>query len=704
MATANKKSDRAFAILQQAVQQHQLGRLAEAEKSYRQVLALAPNQPDAYNLLGVIAHQTGRIDYAVDLMTRAVALNAKDANFHRNLADALYARGDYGKASAEFRSALSLVPTDAIAVNGLGLALRELGDIYEALQCFKSAFGLESTRWDFAFNLGTTLESLQEYEAAVTCYQRVRVLKPDSAETCNNLGNSLHALKRYREAESYLRRSLELKPDYAVAELNLGLVLLFLARTDEAVECFQRCITLDPGLSQAYNNLGYALREQGRTAEAMNWFRRAVEINPENREAGANILFSMVLLPDYDLEAISRASREFWLGHEPQALAQTAEPTHVDPGKRLRIGYISADFRRHPIAYFMMPLLAHRDKKGFEIYCYYNQANEDDFTVRIKTLSDHWRAVALVSDNTLASMIDADQIDILVDLSGHTAHNRLEVFARKPAPVQVTYLGYPATTGLLSMDYRLTDSIADPPGEVESYYSERLSRLPQSLWCYAPPPDIPEVSGLPASANGYVTFGSFNKIAKLGPEAISLWARVLHSVPGSRLLMASVPPGSAQARILELFDKFGIDASRLRLTGPLANVEFLRLYQEVDITLDSFPCNGATSTCESLWMGVPVISLLGNTCAGRAGLSLLTAAGYPEWVAQTDQQYIEIALKLAGDFETLSETRADLRRRVQNSALGNAAKFAMELESAYRGMWLNWCASNSGVNTRNSAV
>lgn len=719
-------------MLQQAVQHHQLGRVPEAEKLYRQVITLSPNQPDAHNLLGVIAHQTGRLDYAVDLMRRAITLNPDDANFHFNLANALFAKGALKESAAEYRRVLSLNPAHAAAANGLGLALRNTGDVNGSVKAFEDAARLNPNFWDAVFNLGCAYEQCDRLELAIGCYERALELKPGSTLALNNLGNAKQQAGRYAEAEADILRALELDPKAAVAHVNLGVIQLAQDKMEPSIQSFRHAIELNPGLAEAHNNLaralqgkleydervrsceraialrpdyvgamvnlGCALREQGQTAEAMQWFRRAAAIAPADKDAQDNIQFSMILLPDYDMEAISSANRDFWLNRPADEFGSIAHRNSPDPEKRVRLGYVSGDFRRHPAAYFIEPILSHHDRQNFEIFCYSSNSREDEFTARFKDLAEHWRSIAKMKDAELAAAVVNDEIDILVDLAGHTAHNRLTAFERGPAPVQVTYLGYPATTGLAAIDYRLTDAIADPPGDGDRHYIEKLWRLPDALVCYHPPADMPDAGELPAMSNGYVTFGSFNGVSKVGPEVVALWARILKSAPGSRLIVTTIPAGHAQTRMLELFAKCGIEASRLQMFEMLSNAEFLSLYQRVDISLDPFPCNGGTSTCESLWMGVPVVCLRGDTFAGRVAPSMLAASGHAEWAAASRQEYVGIALRLASDLNGLAAIRAGLRSQAQNSPLGNAEKFTRGLEQAFRAMWAKWCAANPVAN------
>jgi predicted O-linked N-acetylglucosamine transferase (SPINDLY family) len=378
----------------------------------------------------------------------------------------------------------------------------------------------------------------------------------------------------------------------------------------------------------------------------------------------------------------------------PLATLVQPHPHDRSPERRLKIGYVSSDFRQHSVAWFIEPVLAHHDRERFEIFCYANLFQEDAVTERLKAHADHWRKIYGLPDELAAQQIRADQIDILVDLNGHTAENRLLVFARKPAPVQVTWLGYPNTTGLSAMDYRLTDGFADPVGMTEPFHSETLIRLPECFSCYQPPRDAPAVSELPAKEKGYITFGSFNKLTKVTPEVMATWARILQAVPGSRLALQSAGLGedAMQQMVREAFAGLGITPERLELHGhDRSQKTHLERYRNIDIGLDPFPYNGTTTTCDALWMGVPVVTLAGKVHAGRVGVSQMSNLGLTELIGQTPEEYVAIATRLATDRERLGALRKELRSRMTASPLMDAPRFTTNLEQAYRGMWKDWC-------------
>jgi len=364
-----------------------------------------------------------------------------------------------------------------------------------------------------------------------------------------------------------------------------------------------------------------------------------------------------------------------------------------DPERRLRIGYVSGDFRDHSVSLFIEPILAWHARGAFEVVCYSNLSRPDEVTQRLRTYAAHWREVHALGDEALANLIREDAIDILVDLSGHSANNRLLAFGRKPAPVQVTYLGYPGTTGLAAMDYRLTDTVVDPAGDGDRWYSERLIRLPDTMWCYRPHEALSEVMPAPALSKGYVTFGSLNHCAKLNPQLFALWARLLARLPESRLIVTSIPAGNAQASLKACFAAAGVDPGRLEIRDRVPRDQFNALVLQIDIALDSFPYGGTTTTCDALWKCIPVVSLSGDTTASRSGASLLNAVGLGELVAPTAEAYLEIAAGLARDPRRLADMRLALHERIRRSSLVDAERFTRNLENAYREMWRLWCSA-----------
>lgn len=480
-------------------------------------------------------------------------------------------------------------------------------------------------------------------------------------------------------------------PGLADASNVLGVIALRRREFALAVEHFSEAVALVPDNAEFCNNYGSALAGQWRTEEAIAAFRRALELEPRHPRAHPNLLWLMTMRPEFSAE-------ERYLEHCRWAEA-CAEGFRIperdfengrDPVRVLRIGYVSSDFRTHAVGHFIEPILAHHDRRNVVPVCYSNSRAEDAATERMRAHAAEWRDIAALSDDEADALVRQDRIDILIDLSGHTRGNRLLVFARRPAPVQVTFLGYQATTGMSAIDYRLTDALADPPG-AERYYRERLYRLPCNLWCYLPRFKTPDVNPLPALRTGQVRFCSMNGEARFNAAVIGAWSRVLIRVPAARMFLGAVPHGEFEKRIRDEFARHGIGEARLEIADRVELPEYYKLFAGVDIALDAFPCNGATTTCDSLWMGVPVVSLAGDEFRSRAGLSLLTAAGLPHLIARSADEYVDIAAALASDVPALAELRAGLRERLRVSPLADIGAYVAALEEAYRGMWRNWC-------------
>lgn len=540
------------------------------------------------------------------------------------------------------------------------------------------------------FDLANVMKEHGRLQDADLGYRKAIALKPDYVEAHNNRGTVLADLGWLEDAAASYRQALAIRPSHAAAYNNLGNVLRELGDHEEAERLYRRTLALRPDLAEACNHHANSLLDLGRLDEAERGYRRALELAPGLASAYSNLLLLLNFLPNRTPEAISAEAFEFGRQFGKAADAD-AHRNVADATRRLRIGYVSGDFRAHSVALFIEPVFAAHDREAFEIFCYYNFPRADARTARLRTHADNWRDVYALSDVALADWIRRDAIDILVDLSGHTAFNRLPVFAQKPAPVQVTWLGYPATTGLAAIDYRLTDGIADPEGESDRLHAERLIRLPHPMWCFAPDKTLPEPGPLPLRKDGAVTFGSFNYFPKLNPEVAALWAKLLARLPGSRLIATRIPGSESASRFRKYFEDAGIAASRVELHGIVSRETLAELFARVDIALDPFPYAGTTTTCEVLWMGIPVVTLSGKTTASRNGASLVTAVGLEALVAQSADQYLDVAEALARDVDRLAALREKLRGRMRSSRLADGARFTRDLENAFRDMWRTWC-------------
>ena len=715
-------------LLAAGIEHHRVGRLAEAEACYRRVLAAQPSHFEAYSNLGAALKGQGKVDEAVAAYRQAIGIRPDYFRAHFNLGNALKDKGALDEAVAAYRQAIRIKPDyvrayinlgnalkdqrkleDAIAAyrvaiginpdyaevhSNLGNALREEGKLDEAIAAYRQAIGLNPAYAEAHCNLGNALRDQGNFEAAVAAYRQAIGIRPDYAEAYDLLANELRDQGKLDEAVAAYRQAIGLKPDLAAAHSNLGVALEDQGKLEEAVAAYRQAIDIKPDLAEAYSNLGNALEDQGKHDEAIAAYRQAIGIKPDYAEALSNLLFSLNYDDKSTAEQLFTAHREWNERYGRPISRPTAYGNDREVRRRLKIGYLSPDFRGHSAACFVEPLLKGHDRQAVEVFCYAEVKRPDTVSGDLRRLADHWLVTVGLSDDELAERIRADGIDILVDLAGHTANNRLRVFARKPAPVQVTWLGYPNTTGLEAIDYRLVDAVTDPVGEADAWASETLVRLEDGFLCYGALKDVPEPTAPPCLKTGTVTFGSFNNPAKVSAATLDVWATLLSRLPQARLLLKGKPFADAATRALFLarLGERGVAAERVELVAWLpGTTAHLALYHRVDIALDPFPYNGTTTTCEALWMGVPVVTLRGDRHAGRVGASLLTQIGLTDLIANSVEEYLEIAVALARNPERLSDLRRVLRPRMAASPLCDAPAFARKMESAFRTMWQHWC-------------
>ncbi|MFV3075388.1 tetratricopeptide repeat protein [Niveispirillum fermenti] len=610
-----------------ALDQHKAGNLMQAERLYRTVLAENPDHPFANNNLAILLRVQRRWEEAVACYRRALNANPEDAHLYNNLTCVLSDMGQDAQAAKVGMLAVSLRP-----------------DYAEA--------------W---FNLGNIFRNLHATDAARGAYHRAIRLKPDMGEAHSNLGD-LHK---------------------SAAELT------------RAMECYRTALRLQPHLPQPYVNLGEVLKEQGRVTEAITLLQHGLEQHPHLPVLHSNLLFALHYSPHVPPEVIFRAHRH-WGERHAAPLAPAVAPSFSndrDPDRRLRIGYVSPDFCGHAVSCFLEPLLRGHDRGAVEIFCYPTSRRRDETTARFQAITGHWFPLTGLLDEEAVERIRADGIDILVDVAGHTCDCRPLIFARRAAPVQVSWLGYPDGTGMAAMDYRLTDAIADPPGVTDRWHMEKLVRLEDGFLCFRPLRDTGFSPDLPAHRNGHVTFGSFNNNAKISAEVVAVWAALLQRVPDARLVLKSrsFADPTTHSRYSALFTAQGIAADRFELMLHTPDQgDHLRAYDGIDIALDPFPYNGTTTSCEALWMGVPVVTLQGGHHVARVTSSILHRCGLDDLVAADTNSYIDIAAGLAADRDRLAALRRGLRARMRNSPLCDPYGFARQVEQAYRRIWRTW--------------
>lgn len=725
------------ALFSSAVAYHERGQITEAEKVYTRLLKQSPSHTEALHMLGVLKHQTADYDEAHDLITKAIALKPDKAEYHYSLGNLFLNTGSIDDAITAYSQAIALKPDHAESHGKLGVALFSKGKKEDALRSIEHAIEIQPGSVDAHSLMGTALCNLERYEEAIVFLQEAVRLNPDlplahyhlgyayrynrsyteaikhlqtalksmpdNPDVLNDLGLALLDVGEFDDAVLCLRRASALRPESPEFLFNLGLGLDKQHRISEAISCYQKAITVKPDYSSSYNNMANILKDQGRLTEALACYYKALELKPAAASGThSNILLTIQYAEPIDPDMIF-GQHQRWAKIYASPLKNLI-PEHTNdksPERKLKIGYVSPDFRTHSVAYFIEPVIESHDKDNFEIYCYSNLDLPDNKTAEFKKLADHWQDISKQSDDEAARLIQKDGIDILVDLSGHTGNNRLTLFARKPAPVQVTYIGYPNTTGLETIDYRITDAWTDPPGKTDHLHTEKIVRLPKGFLCYKPPEGSPEVKDLPASASGCVTFGCFNNRSKISDRIIGVWSEILHLVPDSRFILKATAFHDEPTTnyILDLFNRNNISAERIRIVGTMpSRTDHLDLYNSVDIGLDTFPYNGTTTTCEALWMGVPVIALKGDIHMSRVSYSILSNIGLDELAAESTDEYITKAVELAGNVERIGILRRNLRSIMKESFLMDKKNFTRSLEEHYRTMWRGWC---NGQQTRN---
>jgi predicted O-linked N-acetylglucosamine transferase (SPINDLY family) len=637
----------------------------------------------------------GLLEQALECYESAIRLEPTLARAHLNRGNILLETGDADGALAAYATALVLEPDYAAAHYNTGNAYLRSDRREAALAAYDKAIELKPDFVDAEVARSNVLKDLGRRDDAVASYRRLLKITPDSAELHIDLGNALQGLARHEEAAASYRRALEIRPDSAETYNNLGIVLQALERFDEAVVSLRRALELKPDLAPAHNNLGNALQELGQLDQAAACIRRALELKPDFAAVHSSLLFVHHYLVGQPVSLMREEAVRYGELVARQLCPSARWDIAPDPARRLRVGFVSGDLRQHPIGNFLEGVFASLVSEAngrLEVFAYANHLCCDEVAERIKAHCQAWHWVAGMEDESLAQRIRDDGIDILIDLSGHTAHNRLPMFAWKPAPVQATWLGYLATTGVSAIDYVIADDWTFPASEEENF-TEKVWRLPGSYLCFTPPSDAVDVGPLPAISKGYITFGSFNNLSKMNDDVVALWSRVLVAVPNSRLFLKAklFKETSVRQSVMERFAARGIAADRLILEGRVPRVDYLRPFQRVDIALDPFPYPGITTSVENLWMGVPVLTLAGKRFLSRQGVGLLMNAGLPEWIAETEDDYVFRAVSRANDLKALSSLRSELRQRVLASPIFDAPRFAQHFEAALRGMWQKWC-------------
>lgn len=713
-------------LLQQAVAHHRAGRSAEAERHYKKVLQADPGQHDALRLMAGLALQSGRHSLAESHARRALQRRPDHPELQWILGTALMERGRPAAAAASAQAALQVDANFLAARLLLGNALFASGDTAGAEQAWRAVLAQDATNTPAGFNLAQLLLKRGANAEARTLLESVVATTHGHAGALGLLGESL-VMEDASRAAGLLQQAVTLGNRSAAIHIALGRALL--TRNDRfgARAAFEEALRLEPRNVEALTRLGEVATMLEMPERALELYRRALALapTPELRLTISGVLDDLWRVDEGMEFARSAAVEDSVLAEllcyhanlsphltagqvfaihrgwaqrfaDPLLPATPGFGNDRDPQRRLRLGYVSGDLRRHSVAIFFERLLAAHDRDAFEIFLYDNNHHRKDaVTKRLQAFGDRWCDVMQLDDAAVLDRIRDDAIDVLVDLSGHTAMHRLEVFARRPAPVQITYLGAVATTGMRAMDYRLVDIHTDPPGLTEDQHTETLLRIGGGFLCFQPPP-VGAAAPAPLMKNGFVTFGSTNNLAKIGDRVIALWVQVLHAVPGSRLLMRDRRLAFAAVcrEVRTRFARHGISGQRLELRGRVADdAAHLRGYDDIDILLDPFPYCGVTTTCEAAWMGVPTITLAGDRSGARSGVAILHHMGLPELVARDEESYVALARNLALDRQRLADLRRDLRDQVAASPLCDGNRLARNVEQAFRQAWQTWCGA-----------
>lgn len=674
-----KERDALLALLSQE-------RYAAAAATAQRMTEIFPDCEIGWKSLGTALHLLGRSADAIEPLKMAARLSPFDVGIQSDLGFIYQKLAKPLDAEASCRQALKIDPRKFEAHSNLGITLWSEGRLAEAEASHRSAVQIKPDSALALFNLGNTLRDLGKLEEAAASYRRALQVMPQFADAHCNLGLVLHFQGQLEDSEISYRRSLQIEPNNLYTINNLGNTLKNLGRLAEAEACYRQVLQMQPDFAEAHCHLGFVQRDLFQFDEAEASFRRALQLKPDYFDAHGALLFS-ANYRSHPAQALDDARRYGRLVTEKVAARYSTWKCVAQP-ERLRVGLVSGDLRQHPVSQFLEGVLANIDPSRIELFAYPTHGVEDRITARLKPRFAAWKPLHGLRDEAAARLIHSDGVHILIDLSGHTAHNRLAMFAWKPAPVQISWLGYLGTTGVAEMDYILGDHHTIPEGDAGNF-TEAVWRLPETYCCFTPPDMEMPVNPLPALSTGHVTFGCFNNLTKIGDSVTALWARILHATPDSKLFLKAkqLAGMSAQNDIIRRFGKLGIDAARLILKGFVPHAEYLAPHHQVDIALDPFPYPGITTSAESLWMGVPVLTLAGSNFLSRQGAGLLTNIGLPEWIAADADDYVRRAVAHASDLPRLADLRRRLRQQALASPVFDAPRFARQFEAALQDLW-----------------
>lgn len=676
----------------------------EGIQKYYEALKIDPHYAPAYYNLGVVYSEMTQYDTALSCYEKAAMERPMYAEAYCNMGVIYKNRGDLESAIACYERCLAVSPNFEIAKNNMAIALTDLGtkvklegDINQGVAYYKKALYYNWHYADAMYNLGVAYGEMLKFDMAIVFYELAFHFNPHCAEACNNLGVIYKDRDNLDKAVECYQMALSIKPNFSQSLNNLGVVYTVQGKMDAAASMIEKAIVANSTYAEAYNNLGVLYRDAGNIILAIEAYEQCLKIDPDSRNAGQNRLLAMNYINEGNDDKLFEAHRDWGRRFMRLYPQNTSWDNSKDPGRPLVVGYVSPDYFTHSVSYFIEAPLVYHDYANYKVVVYSAVVKADAKTIRFRERvikkGGIWRDIYGIDEKKVASMVREDKVDILVELTGHTANNKLGMMACRPAPVQVTWIGYPNTTGLPAIDYRITDSLADPP-DTKQKHVEELVRLPECFLCYTPSPEAGPVSPSPAGSNGFVTFGSFNNLAKITPKVLQIWARILCAVPNSRLVVKCKPfcCDSVRQRFLSILEQLGLESLRVDLLPLiLLNHDHMQAYALMDISLDTFPYAGTTTTCESLYMGVPCVTMAGSVHAHNVGVSLLNKVGLGHLIAKNEDEYVKLALDLASDVTALSNLRTSLRERMSKSPVCDGPNFTVGLESTYRSMWHRYC-------------
>lgn len=678
-------------VLSLAIEHHQKRNFSEAEKLYRAILQAAPNHPDANYNFGILALDMGYAKESIPFFETAIKSHPLVESYYLGYMDAYkmieaHEKSLFASSKALCQTSLKTIQKELDKWSKLHNKQRHKEAEKISREMIKKYPKIGMT-WK---TLGITLVDTEQYIESLCISKTALKLLPDDPEIPYNIGIAFQLLGMLKAATICYSRAIDIKPDYLEAHNNLGTVLQKQGNFAEGIACYEKALSIKSDTYRVHNNLGFALSNQGMFIEADGYFNKALELESDFEGAFSNLLFSLNYHPDKSAEEIYEAYEEYNKRFVlPFSRYHKGHVNVKNPNRRLKVGYVSGDFNLHAVRFFLEPLLANHNHMAVEVYAYAELTKEDEMSQKYKSYCEHWIPTAGMSDDALAEKMREDEIDILVDLAGQTNGNRLEVFARKPAPVSLSWLGYAYTSGVSAIDYYLSDEVSVPLGS-EHLFAEKPWRMDQSSLVYSPAVGMGEVNPLPALEKGYITFGTLTRSIRVNHRTIKVWAELLKRVPNSKLIINSkdYTTSAMQEKLAERFKEHGIDKERLEIGYRSPPWDVLR---KIDIGVDCFPHNSGTTLFETLYMGIPYVTLLGRPSVGRLGSSILHGLGRDEWIANSEEEYIEKLVAIAGDIPALTRLRTGLRDEMRQSILMDGAGFARKVEEAYKEMFTLWC-------------